>query len=128
MKPYTKRSKNSWNKKYPITSKETGITYEVRIRPYQLDDKQYGDGSVVYLYSDGFMGHELRKEYFNNNDGKIGIFYMNKPNEHTAYDYNMIEMAKLVVKLYEQDTVSERCSLKQIEKDFTDFKKWDGTV
>ena len=48
--------------KYPITSQETGNTYEVMIHPYGLDDERYLDGCIVSLRRKRFL---FSKELYN---------------------------------------------------------------
>lgn len=129
MKVYTKKSLwDGMNYKYPITNKDTGNTYEVVIHPYGMDDERYLEGCIVSLRKKKWLSSkEILKRCFENNDGKIDISNLSS-DEETEFDYNLINMTKLIVQLYEANNVNELESLKGLKEDFAEFSKWDGIV
>ena len=117
------------NYKYPITSQETGNTYEVMIHPYGLDDERYLDGCIVSLRRKRFLfSKELYNMSFDNENGKMKMNYINFKSKVTDIDYNLVNMASFIVKRYEINNVKGNKSVKQLREDFTTFGKWDGIV
>jgi hypothetical protein len=115
--------------KYPIKSKESGNTYEVEIYPYRAEDSRYLEGCIVTLYSKKWIFKtQLRQSQFDNNDGKISISYFSHTSTNTEVDYNLVNMTKLIVQLYEKSIENQIKTRKQLEKDFNDFKEWNGEV
>jgi hypothetical protein len=115
--------------KYPITSKETGLEYRVKIMPYHQSIDKYSEGCIVTLYKKRFLfDKELINRYFNNNNSKINIEYLYSSDKETDYDYNMIEMTRLIVNLYEETIKKKLKNTKQVNTDFEDFNNWNGEV
>ena len=91
--------------KFPVISRETGNEYLVKIDPYYFDNKGYDVGCIVKLYNKRkIFNKELKdihcgKSYHN----KITIEYLRAANKATDLDYNLINMAKLIVKEYENE-------------------------
>lgn len=83
MKPYTKASNifTANNYKYPITSVETGNTYEIVIYPYRMDEEKYLEGCFVTLRKKGkLFFKQVCNMRVENEDGKISIAYINYDN------------------------------------------------
>jgi hypothetical protein len=132
MKPYTKKSNffNERNKKYPIVSEKTNQKYEVTIYPYCKNDKRYIEGCVVELKKKWFLfSTGLINRLFDNDNGKISISHWSSDDvTKTTLDYNMINMTKLIVNLYEVKNKVSNNSVEQLNSDFGEFSKWDGVV
>jgi hypothetical protein len=129
-KEFTYRSTQGyWNEKYPIISEVTSNKYLVKIKPYQEDDTQYKRGCIVSLCEKGMLfTHVLQTSQFANDDGKIKIQYWSRKDQITDWDYNLIDMTKLIVNLYETSNKLNDESKLTLEKDFEELKNWNGLV
>lgn len=131
MKPYTKASNafTANNYKYPITSKETDNTYEVVIYPYGMNEERYLEGCIATLRKKKLIfSRNLLTRFLDNNEGKITITYINSPDEKTSYEYNLINISKLIVELYESGNKYKMNSINKLKSDFNEFSNWDGKV
>jgi ribosomal protein L28 len=115
--------------RYPIISSETGCKYEVEIYPYCGKESNYTEGCLVRLYKKRWIfNHELKHLWMDNEDNKITLSNVYGDKTKTEYNYNMINMTKLIVNLYENTIKRKTNSLRQIDKDLEEFKLWDGIV
>jgi hypothetical protein len=119
-------SDKTWNEKYPITSSVTGNKYLIKIKPFYGDDTKYKQGCVVSLRKNNLFHTILREDHFKNKDGKINIEHYYGKDTETDWEYNLIEMTKLIVKLYERSKNLDNTSKLQLDKDYEEFEKWDG--
>lgn len=125
-KSCTIKSKDIGVYKYPIVSSVTGLQYAVKITPYGLDDSRYIEGCCVTLYKQGrFFKRQVKYNHFDNRNDKIRISSIYKPID-TDIDYSMINMARLIVELYENTIQTEINSNKKLNDDFEKFKEWNG--
>jgi len=127
MKNYTYRG--CINSKYPIVSSETGNKYEVEISPYGQDDARYLEGCVITLNKKGrIFSTQLITRHFSNNNGKIKLEYFRNPDWQTEINYNMVDMTKLIVRIYESSIKQNIKDTKQMENDYIEFATWNGEI
>lgn len=127
MKAFTYNPKDYYTIKQPITSKRTGKQYKVKIKPYYGEYKKYINGSIVSLHTIGLFSKELLSRMFDNKNGKITISYLSSDKD-TEFNYNMVDMTKLILKLHENINETETLSLEKIKNDYNEFEKWNGEV
>lgn len=128
MKKINKEELDYYRIKFPITSSITQEKYKVKIKPYRNDDTQYSNGCIVELYKPGFIfDDKLYNLHCNNNNGKIEIDHVYR-DVKTDIDYNLVNIAKLIVNRYEKGNRMKIQSKTAIKKDYNDFKEWNGVV
>ena len=115
--------------KYPIVSKTTGLEYKVTIKPYCGSTEGFNSGSVVSLRKKKKIFDKLLlQRQFDNHSGKIKVSSWREADYVTDYDYNMVEMTKYIVDLYERSILNELMSIENYNKNYEEMQHWDGEV
>ena len=130
MKKYTYKSTVTGAvRKFPVISKTTGLEYEVTIKPYYEGIEGFDNGSVVQLRKKKKIFDKLLlQKQFDNHSGKIKVSSWREADYITDYDYNMVEMTKYIVDLYERSILNELMSIENYNKNYEEMQQWDGEV